>query len=136
MAKNTSNPANTGSAAATTETTAEVPAKRERLAVSKEKKLAYMVLSLVAIFQTKAVAATLTEEQQTKVKEAKTKAEELRGGDVLKPVTDRIAAITVELKAIDYAKDPAGAAAQAKELAVELDKQIKRKATIEEMIAG
>ena len=113
------------------------PAKtRTRLSMSKDKKLAYLLAGLVSILSSKQVATVLTEDQKTKVATAKKMADEIGGGDVLKPVTDRIQAIQVELKAIDYSKDPEKASAQVKELALELDKQIKRKKQIEEMIGA
>lgn len=125
-------PKGAGAAAATA---TEAP-KRTRLSLSKDKKLAYLVLSLVAILEVKAVATTLDEGQKAKVKAAKATANEIGGGDVLKPVTDRIVAIQTELKALDFTVDANKAAAQAKELANELDRQIKRKKQIEDMIAG
>ena len=132
MAKpNTNSTTNTGAAPAPAP--AET-AKRTRLSFSKDKKLAYLLAALVTILTSKAVAAVLTEEQKAKVTKAQESAKELGSDDVLKPVTDRIAAIQSEFKAIDYTKDLDKAAAQAKELALELDKQIKRKKQIEEMI--
>jgi hypothetical protein len=111
-------------------------AKRTRLSLSKDKKLAYLVLSMVAILEGAKVAAALTEPEKAKVVAAKATANEIGGGDVLKPVTDRIVAIQGELKALDFTADANKAAAQAKELANELDRQIKRKKQIEDMIAG
>ncbi len=126
-------------AAAAPDTAADATeVKRTRLSISKEKKLAYLALSLVSILQSKAVVVVLTDEQKAKVKAVKASADEVGGGDVLKPVTDRIAAIQVELKALDFTKPENinTVAAQAKELAGELDRQIKRKKQIEDMIAG
>ena len=124
-----------GASAATTPAAAETP-KRTRLSFSKDKKLAYLMAGLVTILTSKAVAAVLTEEQKTKVAKAKAQADEIGGGDPFKPVHDRIQAIQKELSEINYMKDPAAGAAQAIELGKELDRQIKRKKQIEEMIGG
>ncbi len=110
--------------------------KRTRLSFSKEKRLAYLMAGLVTILTSKPVAAVLTEDQKAKVVKAKTQANEIGGGDPFKGVTDRILAIQSELKAIDYSKDPEKAVANALELGKELDRQIKRKKQIEEMIGG
>ncbi len=101
--------------------TAETP-KRTRLSVSKDKKLAYLVLSLVSILETAKIAAALDEPQKAKVTAAKATANDIGGGDVLKPITDRILAIQKELKALDFSKPETinQTAAQAKELANEL----------------
>lgn len=117
-------------------TPAEETKKRERLSFSREKKLAYAVIGLVALLTSDAVAKLLTEDQKAKVTKAQTLAGEVGGGDVLKPVTDRIAAIQKELKGINYVDDPVKSAAQAKELALELNRQLDRKKKIEELIAG
>ncbi len=137
MAKDKDNKNNAPNA--NTETApAETPKTRTRLSFSKEKKLAYLVVALVGILTSKPVAAVLTEEQKTKVTKAQKAADEVGGGDVLKPVTDRIAAIQKELAAIDWKKPELlnQNSAQAKELAADLDRQIKRKKQIEDMIGG
>ncbi len=140
MAKEKSQDKSTGTAATPGKET-DPPAttvKRTRLSVSKDKKLAYLVLSLVSILETAKVAAALDESQKAKAAAAKTTANEIGGGDVLKPITDRIVAIQKELHALDFTKPETinQTAAQAKELANELDRQIKRKKQIEDMIAG
>lgn len=114
--------------------TTEPVKTRTRLSFSKEQKLAFVVTGLVAILTSKAVTAVLTEEQKTKIKAAEAKANEVGGGDPFKPIDDRIKAIQGELKAIDYSKDIERAVAQAKELSSELDKQIKRKKQVQELI--
>lgn len=135
MAKERSKPNGAATGTAPEPAPAPEPAKtRTRLSFNKEQKLAFVVTGLVSILASKAVAAVLTEEQKAKVKAAETKANEVGGGDPFKPIEDRIKAIQSELKAIDYSKDVERAVAQAKELASELDKQIKRKKQVEELI--
>lgn len=127
----------TGSAQGATPPLAQPVKTRNRLSIKTEKKLAYALKGLVAILASKAVVAVLTEEQKAKAAKAGVQAKESIGtDDPLKATTDRIVAIQGELKAIDYAKDPEKAVSQALELGKELDKQIKRKKQIEEVIAG
>lgn len=128
------NGAATGTATPPAQTPPEPAKTRTRLSFSKEQKLAFVVTGLVSILASKAVAAVLTEEQKAKVKAAETKANEVGGGDPFKAIDDRVKAIIVELKAIDYTKDLAKANEQAKELQKELDGQLKRKAQIQELI--
>lgn len=106
-------------------------AKRSRQSFGKDKQLAYLLTGLVGILESEAVSKALTTEQLQKIATAKTKANEI-GGDPLKPVTDRIAAIQGELRAFDF--DQPNALAKHKELALDLDRQAKKKAQIEEMI--
>lgn len=112
------------------------PATRTRLSFSKDKKLAFLVMNLVAILTSKAVAAVLDEDQKLKISKAAKTAKEIGGENPLEPTQKRIQEIQKELKAIDYGKDLDKAVAQAKELASELDRQIKRKKQIEELING
>lgn len=125
--------AGTGAASAPATENATAETKRTRLAFGKDKQLAYLITGLVAILASEAVAKVLTEEQKAVIAKAKDKANEI-GGDPLKPVNDRIAAIQAELKQVDW-KQP-NASAQVKELALELDRQEKRQKQIKEMIAG
>lgn len=114
---------------------AEAP-KRSRFSFSKDQKLAFVLSGLIGILGTEAIAKLLTDEQKAKVTKAQAEVEKIGVGDPFKAVNDRIAAIQVELKAIDYAADLNKAVAQAKELSAELDRQIKRKAQITEMIGA
>jgi len=123
--------------AATTET-----AKRTRTAFSKEKKIGYMLLSVLAILNTKAVVAILTDEQKAQIAKADKAAQAIGAEDPFKAVNERVQAIQKELVELQskFPKDPTDNAAMtayvnsAKELTLELDRQIKRKAQITELL--
>lgn len=141
MAKETEKPKNGAAATAPAQNApaqaTEAP-KGTRMRFNKEKKLAYLMAGLVAILESKAVVVTLTDEQKAKVAKAKTQANEIGGGDPFKDIDDRIKAIQVELQNANklMATDLTKAVEQVKELSSELDRQIKRKKQIEEMIGG
>ena len=116
--------------------------KRTRMGFSKEKKIAYMLLSVLSILASKAIVAVLTEEQKAQIAKANKAAEAIGAEDPFKAVNDRVAAIQKELVALQakFPKDATNNAAmtayvnQAKELTLELDRQIKRKAQISELL--
>lgn len=116
-------------------------AKRTRTAFSKEKKIGYMLLSVLAILKTKTVTDILTDDQKAQVAKTAKAAEAIGAEDPFKAVNDRVAAIRkemVELQAQKFdANDNAAMTAyvtKVKELSLELDRQIKRKAQITELL--
>lgn len=122
----------TGTGTAPAPEATEDKPKQTRLTFGKDRKLAMLIASLVAILSNDVHAKLLTEDEQAKVAVAKKAADEI-GSDLLQPTIDRIAAIRVELTGL-LASDKMDVAS-VKELSVELDRLTKRKATIEEMLS-
>lgn len=115
-------------------------AKRQRTSFSREKKIGYMLLSAMAILNSKAVAAVLTEEQKAKAAKMAESVKALKAEDPFETVNNRIAEIQKELQALKAPADMTNIealtkfAAQAKELSLELDRQIKKKNQITELL--
>lgn len=135
MAKDTTPPAEPEKETETPET----GKTRERLAFSKDKKLAFLLLNVIGILESAKVVAVLTEEQKAAVVKAKTAATETMPDDPIAAVDKRVTAIQKELQAAQKElSDPAkmtAAIAKVKELALELDRQDKRKKQIQDLIS-
>lgn len=128
--------------AATPPAVAETPEKpkRQRTSISKEKKIGYMLLSALAVLNAKTVVAVLDEAQKATVTKVSEAAKAIGAEDPFKDTNARINELQKELTAL---KPPTNATdmealnkyvAQAKELSAELDRQIKKKAQINELL--
>lgn len=127
-------------APATPASTTEAP-KRTRTAFSKEKKLGYTLLSILEIFKAKEVAAVLKDDQKAKIAKAEEAAKAIGAEDPFISINARITAIQTELTELQ--KKPANPTDNAafakyvesiKELSSDLDRQVKRKAQITELL--